>query len=176
MLATRIGGGAMLLAVGSVALAAQTSSPAVDPGWLRADSAARSVAVTLVAALTPASGGLNFNGFTGGALTVTVPTGWTVTIHFKNQDQFLPHSVEIVRDTASVPLGPVTPAFPHAASKALDQGLPAGSGEDVRFVAAKPGAYLIFCAVPGHGQAGMWIRLTVSSAARAPSLQATAPH
>ncbi|PYO69343.1 MAG: hypothetical protein DMD71_04735, partial [Gemmatimonadetes bacterium] len=71
----------MLLAVGSVALAAQTSGPAVDPGWLRADSAARSVAVTLVAALTPASGGLNFNGFTGGALTVTVPTGWTVTLH-----------------------------------------------------------------------------------------------
>ena len=73
----------------------------------------------------------------------------------------------------AVPLGPVTPAFPRAATKVLEQGTQPGNGEDVRFVAAKAGAYVIFCAVPGHGQAGMWIRLTVSDAARAPSVEAT---
>ncbi len=172
MLMTRIGAGALLLALGSAPLAAQTATPAVDPGWLKVDPAPRTVAVTLVAGLTPANGGMNFNGFGTGKLTVTVPMGWTVTLHYKNQDQILPHSVEVIPAGAAVPLGPVTPAFPRAATKALDQGVPPGSGEDVRFVATKAGAYVIFCAVPGHGQAGMWIRLTVSDAARAPSVEA----
>ena len=173
MLLTKIGAGALLLALGSAPLAAQAATPAVDPGWLRADTAARTTALTLVAGLTPANGGMNFNGFGGGKLTVTVPVGWTVTLHYKNQDQILPHSVEVIPADAAVPLGPVTPAFPRAATKALEQGVPPGSGEDVRFVATKAGAYVIFCAVPGHGQAGMWIRLTVSDATRAPSIEAT---
>ena len=173
MLLTKIGAGALLLALGSVPLAAQAVTPAVDPGWLRADTAARTAALTLVAGLTPANGGMNFNGFGGGKLTVAVPVGWTVTLRYKNQDQILPHSVEVIPAGAAVPLGPVTPAFPRAATKALDQGVPPGSGEDVRFVATKAGAYVIFCAVPGHGQAGMWIRLTVSGAARVPSVEAT---
>ena len=96
MLMTRIGAGALLLALGSAPLAAQAATPAVDPGWLKVDTAARTVAVTLVAGLTPANGGMNFNGFGTGKLTVTVPMGWTVTLHYKNQDQILPHSVEVI--------------------------------------------------------------------------------
>ena len=172
MLLTKTGAGTLLLALGSAPLAAQAATPAVDPGWLRADTAAHTAALTLVAGLTPANGGMNFNGFGGGKLTVTVPVGWTVTLHYKNQDQILPHSVEVIPAGAAVPLGPVTPAFPRAATKALDQGVPPGSGEDVRFVPTKAGAYVIFCAVPGHGQAGMWIRLTVSDVARGPSVEA----
>ncbi len=163
---TKIGGGALLLVLGRAPLAAQAAPPAVDPGWLRADTVARTAALTLVAGLTPANGGMNFNGFGTGRLTVTVPVGWAVTLHYKNQDQILPHSVEVI------PAG-VTPAFPRAATKALEQGVQPGNGEDVRFVASKAGAYVIFCAVPGHGQAGMWIRLIVSGAARVPSVEAT---
>ena len=173
MLLTKTGAGTLLLALGSAPLAAQAATPAVDPGWLRADTAAHTAALTLVAGLTPANGGMNFNGFGGGKLTVTVPVGWTVTLHYKNQDQILPHSVEVIPAGAAVPLGPVTPAFPRAATKALEQGVQPGNGEDVRFVASKAGAYVIFCAVPGHGQAGMWIRLIVSGAARVPSVEAT---
>ena len=162
--------GALLL--GAARTEAQTASARIDPAWLRADAASKTAEFKLVGGLTELNGGMNFNGFGTGKLTVTVPVGWTVTLHYKNQDQILPHSVEVIPAGTAVPLGPVTPAFPRAATKALDQGVPPGSGEDVRFVATKAGAYVIFCAVPGHGQAGMWIRLTVSDAARGPSVEA----
>ena len=73
------------------------------------------------------------------------------------------------------PVGPVPPAFEHAATGRLDQGFPAGQGADIRFVAGKTGSFLIFCAVPGHGAAGMWTRLAVTGSADKPSL-ATAPE
>lgn len=85
---------------------------------------------------------------------------------------FNPHSVEVIPATDALPAGPVPPAFEHAASGRLDQGYPAGQGADVRFVAGKAGSFLIFCAVPGHGAAGMWIRLAVSASADKPSLAA----
>jgi uncharacterized cupredoxin-like copper-binding protein len=74
-----------------------------------------------------------------------------------------------------VPVSGGKPAFEHAATHQTDQGLSAGAHEDVSFVADRPGSYLIFCAVPGHGAAGMWIRLEVSDRAHLPDLAVTAP-
>ncbi len=159
---------AALLLAGGVADAQQ-----IDPTWLRADAAAKSVDFTLVAGLTGLNGGMNFNGFSQGRLNLTVPRGWTVVLHFKNQDQNLPHSVEIIADTNSLPIGPVPPAFDRASTGKLEQGFSDGQGNDVRFLAGKTGSFLIFCAVPGHGAAGMWIRLTVSATAGKPTLAAT---
>ena len=119
---------------------------------------------------------MNFNGFSKGGLVLTVPKGWNVVLHFKNQDQNLPHSMEVIADTDPVPAGPVRPAFEHAATGQVEQGFSAGQGDEVRFVAAKAGSYLIFCAVPGHGPAGMWIRLAVSGTAVNPALSAAPEH
>jgi sulfocyanin len=157
--------------LGSVGAHAQTAKGGnVDPSWLRADAASKTVEVKLVAGLTDGNGGMNFNGFSRGGLTLTVPQGWSVVLHFKNQDPNLPHSVEIVPETDPVPVGPVPPAFERATTGRLDQGLGSGQGGDIRFVATKSGSFLIFCAVPGHGAAGMWVRLTVSATATAPAL------
>src|SRR5215470_17887012 len=68
-----------------------SQSPGIDPNWLKADSAAAKVEVTIVAGLTSANGGMNFNGASAGALTLTVPLKWTVVLHFTNNDQVLPH-------------------------------------------------------------------------------------
>jgi len=165
--------GALLL--GAARTEAQTASARIDPAWLRADAARKTAEFQLVAGLTELNGGMTFNGCSRGALVVTVPQGWTVVLLFKNQDPNLPHSVEIIPDGDAVPSGPVPPAFEHAATGRLEQGFPAGQGADVRFVAGKAGAFLIFCAVTGHGAAGMWIRLTVSATAAKPAL-ATAPE
>ena len=166
--------GALLF--GAARSEAQTANGAkLDPTWLRADAASKTAELKLVGGLTDLNGGMNFNGFSRGALVVTVPQGWNVVLHFKNQDQNLPHSVEIIPDADAVPGGPVPPAFEHAASGRVEQGFPAGQGADVRFVAGKAGPFLIFCAVPGHGAAGMWIRLAVSTSADKPSL-APAPE
>jgi len=43
----------------------------------------------------------------------------------------------------------------------------------MRFAAQPAGEYLIFCGVPGHGAAGMWIRLRVSATATTPALLLT---
>ena len=153
--------------------AAGVAEGQIDPTWMRADAATKSVDVRLVAGLTGLNGGMNFNGFSQGRLNVTVPRGWTVVLHFRNQDENLPHSVEIIAGTNPLPIGPVPPAFDRATTGKLEQGFPTGQGGDVRFLAGKTGSFLIFCAVPGHGAAGMWIRLTVSATADKPALAAT---
>src|SRR5207245_1485224 len=43
----------------------------------------------------------------------------------------------------------------------------------LRFAAQPAGDYLIACGVPGHGAAGMWIRLRVSGTAKTPELLPT---
>src|SRR2546425_7114593 len=159
--------GALLL--GAARTDAQTANAArIDPTWLRADAASKTAELKLVGGLTDLNGGMNFDGFSRGALVVTVPQGWNVVLHFKNQDPNLPHSVEVIPDANAVPGGPVPPAFEHAASGRVEQGFPAGQGADVRFVAGKIGAFLIFCAVPGHGAVGLWIRFTFSATADHP--------
>jgi len=51
--------------------------------------------------------------------------------------------------------------------------LPPQAKDKMRFTAQPAGEYLFFCGVPGHGLAGMWIRLRVSSEAKAPALLTT---
>jgi len=152
---------------------AAAPAPAVDPSWLQVDTVTKTVTFQLVAGLTGLNGALNFNGFRDGGLTLTVPLGWTVVMHFRNHDGMLPHSAEIIADTHPLPTGPVAPAFPRAFTLRLDQGLISEQTEDMRFIADRGGSYLIFCGVPGHGAAGMWIRLDVSGSLRTPSLVVT---
>src|SRR5690348_14721928 len=140
--------------------------PIVDPSWLQVDSTTRTVTFQLVAGLTGLNGALNYNGFRDGGLTLQVPLGWSVVIHFRNHDGMLPHSAEVIAETHPLPTGPVAPAFPRAFTLRLDQGLISEQSDDLRFIADKGGKYLIFCGVPGHGAAGMWIRLDVSGSFR----------
>jgi hypothetical protein len=163
-----------LLAV-AVGVRAQNPAPApaVDPSWLQVDRATKTATFQLVAGLTGLNGALNFNGFRDGGLTLTVPVGWTVVMHFRNHDGMLPHSAEIIPDTHPLPTGPVASAFPRAFTLRLEQGLVSEQTDDLRFIADRGGSYLIFCGVPGHGAAGMWVRLEVSGSVRRPSLAAT---
>ena len=147
--------------------------PVVDPSWLQVDTATKTATFQLVAGLTGRNGALNFNDFSDGGLTLTVPLGWTVVMQFRNHDGMLPHSAEIIPEAHPLPTQPVTPAFPKAFTVRLAEGLPSEGRDDLRFVANSGGSYLIFCGVPGHGAAGMWIRLVVSDSIRTPSLAAT---
>jgi hypothetical protein len=146
---------------------------AVDPAWLQVDQASKTVTFELIAGLTGLNGALNFNGFRDGGLTLRVPLGWRVVIHFRNHDGMLPHSAEVIADTHPLPTQPVTPAFPGAVTVRLAEGIPSEGRDDMRFVADQGGSYLIFCGVPGHGASGMWIRLEVSDTLHTPSLAAT---
>jgi len=148
-------------------------APQIDCTWLSVDSATKTATFQLTAGLTQLNGGLNFNGFNDGKLTLTVPTNWNVVIKFVNHDANLPHSVEVVDSVKPMPVGPLDAAFPRAMTGRLMLGIGSGETDSLRFVASKPGTYLIFCAVPGHGLAGMWLRLKVSATEKQPKLIAS---
>ena len=152
------------------AVAAQS----IDPKWMKVDSAVKRVTLELVAGLTPFNGALNFNGFRDGELTFVVPAGWSVVVNFLNQDGMLSHSAEVILDDVPVPLRAVDPAIPRAYTRDLEAGIAYGGGKDVmRFTASPPGAYRLFCAVPGHGAAGMWVRLKVDANVTVPGMAFT---
>ena len=150
-----------------------TQSPQIDCTWLTVDSANKTATLQLTAGLTSLNSGLNFNGFKDGGLTFTVPLNWSVVIEFSNRDGALPHSVQVIDTVKSIPPGPVDPAFPRAMSARLMEGIVPQGKDSFRFTAGKAGSYWIFCAVPGHGLAGMWIRFRVSATEKQPNLTAT---
>src|SRR6058998_3864077 len=146
----------------------------VDPTWLRFDTAAKTVRFQLIAWLTGLNGALNFNGFRDGALTIVVPVGWQTEIDFRNHDGMLPHSAQVIAPQTPLPTQPVGPTIPRAFTLKLVEGLPSEATDIMRFAAEPAGEYLIFCGVPGHGAAGMWIRLRVSATPTTPALHLTA--
>jgi hypothetical protein len=147
-----------------------TQPPPIDCTWLLVDTSARVATFELIAGFTSLNGALNFNGFQSGGLTVTVPLNWTVALRLTNRDDAMPHSAQVIDSVRPLPGGPVNPAFPGAATARLMQGIDTGQEETIRFVANKAGSFWIWCAVPGHGIAGMWIRLKVSPTDKRPTL------
>src|SRR5438132_3826742 len=156
------------------ATSAQAQQQAIDPTWLSFNAAARTAQLQLIAGLTGLNGALNFNGFSDGGLTFVVPAGWRTEIDFRNHDGMLPHSAEIITPRTPLPVQPVAPAIPRAFTLRLDEGLVSEATDTMRFTAQPAGEYLIFCGVPGHGAAGMWIRFQVSATAKPPALLLTA--
>jgi hypothetical protein len=162
-----------LLLVCSVAVPVSAQKTDVDSTWLSSDPAAKTARFQLIAGLTGLNGALNFNGFRDGGLTLVIPVGWNAEIAFRNHDGMLPHSAEVISPQTPLPVQPVSPAIPRAVTLNLATGLPPQGTDVMRFTAQPAGEYLIFCGVPGHGAAGMWIRLRVSATAHAPALLLT---
>ena len=162
-----------LLLICLLAVPVRAQQQRVDPTWLSFDPAAKTARFQLIAGLTGLNGALNFNGFRDGGLTLVIPVGWTAEIAFKNHDGMLPHSAEVISPQTPLPVQPVSPAIPRAFTLKLAAGLPPQGTDVMRFAAQPAGEYLIFCGVPGHGAAGMWIRLRVSATAQTPALLRT---
>lgn len=162
-----------LLLAGLCALPLRAQQQKVDSTWLSFDPAAKTAKFQLIAGLTGLNGALNFNGFRDGQLTLVIPVGWKAEIAFKNHDGMLPHSAEVIAPQKPLPTQPVSPAIPRAFTLKLAEGLPPQGTDVIRFAAQPAGEYLIFCGVPGHGAAGMWIRLSVSATAQKPALVLT---
>src|SRR5437667_4169047 len=154
----------------SLAGPASAQQQRVDPTWLTFDSAAKTVRFQLIAGLTGLNGALKFNGFRDGGLTLVVPLGWQTEIAFRNHDGMLPHSAEIIAPQTPLPVQPVDAAIARAFTLRLTEGLVSEATDTMRFTAQPAGEYLIFCGVPGHGAAGMWIRFQVSATAKTPAL------
>jgi len=163
-----------VLGVLARALVAQSGSPPwIDSTWLVTDVSTQTVQFKLIAGFSGLNGALNFNGFGDGGLTLTVPSGWHVVMHFNNHDGMLPHSGEVIPDGPVPTTGGVSPAFSQAVTLKLQEGLTSAEHDDIKFLADKVGSYLIICGVPGHAAGGMWIRFEVDSSTQRPSLAET---
>ena len=163
----------LFLGAASCALAGSLLG-ARDPEFMRYDADARRMDLTVISAFDQSNSGYNFNGGSHGSHRITVPAGWTVRLTYINRD-VIPHSVAVVREQKQVPLYVTRPAFPGAATRSLQQGLPAGGRQDdISFVAGLPGSYLIACGIPGHAVLGSYLRLVVSSSATVPTYEMNA--
>lgn len=150
----------------------ELSAPADDSvivnAFLSYNPSARTVWVDLIAGFDGANGALNFNGGFEGAHTLLVPVGWRVEARFQNRDRELSHSAIVIRTVDPIPMLAPPAAFPNAFTVSLEEGILEGRGDVVRFTADTEGRYAILCAVPGHGQSGMWVRLNVTRGTTAP--------
>lgn len=132
-------------------------------------AATHSVEVTITANKS-ASGGLAFNGYQRGAMTITVPAGWQVVVHFENTDSAA-HSLAVLPSGAHTQMAPPSgPAFTGASTPNFSTGVPKGPQQTFTFEASKPGTYEFVCGVAGHAISGQWDTLIVSASADAPSV------
>ena len=162
--------GAALVLVGALVVHAEEIAPA----WMTVDAATRDVRLRMVGSADGTNGTMNFNGYSQGEMSVIVPLGWTVRVHFENKGlAALPHSLVIINPVTPLPIEDGAPAFPRALTVKLVPGLLAGETDSFEFVANKEGRFLFFCGVTGHGVAGMWDYLIVSKEAKRPRVQLT---
>lgn len=155
----------------AAAPAAQAAAPSMSemtmPDWFHMDEANKTVHMTITAGLTDALNHWNFNGYTRGDATITVPEGYTVTIDLVNNDPVMAHSLGI--STVTSGFGAMldqSVAFEGAvtsdAASMTDATLP-GETETISFVAATAGSYSMACFIVGHAATGMWVHFNVSA-------------
>jgi FtsP/CotA-like multicopper oxidase with cupredoxin domain len=137
------------------------------PDWMKVDESGKTVSMDVEAGKTPDNNHWNFNGYDNGNATITVPSGYKVTIDFSNHDPAIAHSLGIDSRSGNfeATLTP-QPAFPSAVTP--DPTNPAGGtgpgkSAKITFTADKPGNYSMVCYMPGHAAAGMWIHFDVTS-------------
>lgn len=131
--------------------------------FLAYDSRSKTVSLQLIAGYNGLNGSLNYNGATNGTHGIFVPVGWRIHVAVTNRDSDLQHSAIVVRELLPPPVEPSEPAFSGAALSQLSEGLHEAETSSLDFVADRAGHYMIVCGVPGHAQAGMWLKLAVSA-------------
>jgi plastocyanin len=146
--------------------APSTALAAADSEYVKWDPATKTVTFRLVA------GPFDFNHFTNGGGTLTVPAGSINVWNFLQNDG-TPHSAEVASGTGPLPNSGGDPAIPRAYTNKVVEGMAQGETDVIRFTAPDTGSYRIICGVPGHALSGMWIWLKIDPAAKAPSFGAT---
>jgi hypothetical protein len=116
--------------------------------------------------------GFQFNGYSSGGATLTLPPNTKVVMNFINKDG-TPHSAEVISGEGPIPNGAGDPAIPRAYTNKALEGLPQEGTDVMNFTVPASGSYRIFCGVPGHGLSGMWIWMKIDPAAKTPSFGPT---
>ena len=124
------------------------------------------VCVTVVATYDTSNYGMNFNGASKGSATYTIPTGWTVNVHFYNNSP-VPHSLVVIEEERVKKIQVGEPYFDGASSPEPTKGMSEGT-VNFSFVPDEAGDYAFACGFPIHSANGHWIKLTVSDEVEKP--------
>ena len=76
--------------------------------FIKVDAATRGAVVTLIAGHPATDNQFNYDGYSSGALVLTVPAGWQITLQCENRGT-VPNSCAVVKDGSSS-----APTDPHA--------------------------------------------------------------
>jgi sulfocyanin len=146
---------------------AAPSGPMTMPDWYKKDDATKTVSLDITAGATDANNHWNYNGGTHGDIAITVPEGYKVALHFKNNDQTMPHSLTITDQAppygASLNLTPVFEGAQTSNPTSMTDATAPGKSEDITFTASKAGDYYMVCSIAGHAAMGMYLLFNVSS-------------
>jgi len=133
--------------------------------YIRVNSSDRSAVVILVAGYPAGDYQFNYNGYGSGALVVTVPVGWRVTVQCENRGT-VPNSCSVVRGRKDA-----SPIDPQWSTPNPSRGLDPGQSASFDFVPTSTGSFRIASLVGGNEASGMWADLEVTAAGM-PSLSA----
>ena len=134
-----------------------TGTPPDPAKYIHIDGSSQSAIVTLIAAYPATDSQFNYNGYADGALTLTVPVGWAVTIQCENRGT-VPNSCAVVASSASK-----APMDPSWSTPDPTRGLDPGRSASFAFAPQEPGGYRIASLVDGHEASGMWADLEVTA-------------
>jgi hypothetical protein len=154
------------------AVAAQAPAPApTETSWLVADSAARTVRLTLEVTAPAGAPSALINGHHAGDLQIVVPLNWTVQWDWHSADSTAPHSLVVMAEREKLPTEGGHAVFTNAMTRAVTAGLRPGQPDQTTFIADQPGWYWLLCGVPGHAIQGEYLGLKVDAEAKTASLK-----
>ncbi|MEO6798286.1 MAG: sulfocyanin-like copper-binding protein [Candidatus Dormibacter sp.] len=154
-----------LAALVTVVLAATSCDPVTGTGpgtppdpkrYISVEPAYQTAIVTLIAAYPATDFQFNYDGYGSGALVLTVPVGWTVTVQCENHGT-VPNSCSVVADGKAT-----SPVRPDWSTPDPQRGLDPGQSAAFSFSPTKVGSYRIASLVGGNEASGMWLDLEVT--------------
>jgi len=157
-----------ILLLGAACDPLQGSGPGAQPDvaqYIHVDESSRSAVITLIAGHPATDSQFNYDGYGSGALVLTVPVGWQVTIQCLNHGT-VPNSCSVVSGAHSKE--PVRPAWTTSDPQS---GLSPGQSGSFVFDPTDIASYRIASLAGGNEASGMWADLEVVASVK-PSLKA----
>jgi hypothetical protein len=133
--------------------------------YIIADASTQTAVVTLIAGYPATDYQFNYDGYANGALVLTVPVGWQVTVQCQNHAT-VPNSCAVVADRNAVDAMEAGWSTPDPR-----RGLDPGQSSAFAFTPSRTGSFRIASLVGGSEASGMWVDLEVVAGGK-PSLAA----
>jgi Sulfocyanin (SoxE) domain len=132
-----------------------SGTPPDPKGFIRVADVTQTAVVTLIAGHPATDNQFNYDGYSDGALVLTVPVGWQVTIQCENHGT-VPNSCAVVGDGKAT-----APVHADWSTPNPQRGLDPGQSASFAFNPAAAGSYRIASLVGGNEASGMWADLEV---------------